>query len=56
MMEKLNFTFTTEEINVVMNALGAQPYTQVFQLVNNIQNQAQSQLTAAPVNAPEKAE
>jgi dihydroxyacetone kinase len=55
-MEKLNFTFTTEEINVVMNALGAQPYTQVFQLINNIQNQAQAQLTTAPVDVPEKTE
>jgi hypothetical protein len=32
------------EINTILGALGAQPYTQVFQLVTKIQQQAQEQL------------
>jgi predicted ATPase len=32
------------EVNIILGALGAQPYTQVFQLVTKIQQQAQEQL------------
>jgi hypothetical protein len=34
------------EINTILASLGAQPYTQVFQLVTKIQQQAQEQLKA----------
>jgi hypothetical protein len=32
------------EVNTILGALVAQPYTQVFQLVTKIQQQAQDQL------------
>ena len=51
MEQNLNFTFTAEETNLVMNALASQPYSQVFKLISNIQRQAEAQLTP-----PEKTE
>jgi hypothetical protein len=41
----MKLELTIDEINAVLSALGAQPYTQVFQLVAKIQQQAQAQLT-----------
>jgi len=51
MEQKLNFTFTADEANVVLNALASQPYNQVVKLISNIQQQAEAQLTP-----PEKTE
>ena len=51
MEQKLNFTLTVDETNVVMNALASQPYSQVVKLISNIQQQAEAQLTP-----PEKIE
>ncbi len=39
---KLNLT--TEQINQILNALAEQPYIQVHELINEIQNQGQAQL------------
>lgn len=44
-MEQLQFTLTRDEANIILNALGQQPYTQVFQLVQKIQAQAAAQLS-----------
>jgi sensor histidine kinase regulating citrate/malate metabolism len=40
----MKIELTLNEINTILGALGAQPYTQVFQLVTKIQQQAQEQL------------
>ena len=51
MEQKLNFTLTVDETNLVLNALGSMPYAQVVKLISNIQQQAEAQLTP-----PEKTE
>ena len=40
----LKFELTEQEANIVLNALAAQPFGQVFQLVAKFQKQAQDQL------------
>jgi hypothetical protein len=45
-MQQLQFTFTLEETNMLLTALGHQSYTQVFQLIQKIQAQASAQLPA----------
>ena len=47
----MKFEFSLDEINVVMNALGRMPYEQVFQLVENIRQQAAPQLADAQAAA-----
>jgi len=46
---KLNLTLP--EINAVLQALGAMPYAQVFELVQKIREQAQAQVSAEQENA-----
>ena len=46
-MNEINLTFTLEEVNSVLNALGAQPYTQVQPLIAKIQTQGSAQLQAS---------
>ena len=46
-MNEINLTFTLEEVNSVLNALGAQPYTQVQPLIAKIQTQGSTQVQAA---------
>lgn len=40
----MKFELTTEQINQILNALAQQPYIQVHELINTIQQQGQSQL------------
>ena len=40
----MKFEFTIEELNIIMAALGRMPYEQVFQLVENVRNQAAPQI------------
>lgn len=40
----IELTLTIEEVNQLLSALGQRPYQEVFQLINKIQQQAQSQL------------
>ena len=40
----MNITFTEQELNIVLNALAQRPFAEVFQLVGNIQTEAQEQL------------
>lgn len=42
----MKIELTVPEINAVLQALGAQPYAQVFALIENIRAQAQSQMAA----------
>lgn len=45
----MKLDLTVNEINLILQALGNAPYVQVFELVQKIREQAQSQ---AQVNAP----
>ena len=40
----MNLTFNEQELNIVLNALAQRPFAEVFQLVNKIQEQVQSQV------------
>ena len=46
-MNEINLTFTLEEVNTLLNALGAQPYAQVQPLIAKIQTQGSTQVQAA---------
>ena len=43
-MKELKLTLTLEECNALLEALGAQPFKQVHQLISKIQTQATGQL------------
>ena len=43
-MNDLKFTFTLDEINLILESLGEQPYVKVSQLIAKIQQQASTQL------------
>jgi len=51
-MEKLKINLTIEEVNKVLEALGNMPYARVYELVQNIQQQAQSQLKGVDIQQP----
>lgn len=44
MENNLKFQFSVDQVNVIMEALSRMPYAQVFQLIAELQKQAQSQL------------
>jgi len=46
---KLNLT--TEQVNQILNALAQQPYIQVHELINTIQQQGQAQMQLVDANA-----
>ena len=46
-MNKIKPTLTLEEVNALLDALGAQSFKQVHQLITKIQTQATSQLQDA---------
>ena len=43
-MGEIELKLTVDEVNVVLDALGHQPFASVYQLVNKIQQQASGQL------------
>ena len=43
-MKTINVQLTVEEVNTILNALGTLPFGQVYELIQNIQNQATPQL------------
>lgn len=47
----MKIDLTLSEINAVLQALGAMPYAQVFELVQKIREQAQAQVSAEQENA-----
>ena len=56
-MDKITLTITLEEANVLLDALGSQPFKQVHQLIAKIQSQATNQLqnqNEQPDSASEK--
>ena len=51
--QTLDLNLTVAEVNLVLEALGAQPFARVAGLIQNLQKQAQAQLTSgseAPSN------
>ena len=50
--QKLSLNLSIEEINLILSALGKEPYANVFQLVQNIQQQANIQLTEPATTSP----
>lgn len=47
----MKLDLTLPEINAVLQALGAMPYAQVFELVQKIREQAQAQVSVEQENA-----
>ena len=47
MTNLVKLEFDVPQLNIILNALGTQPYAQVFKLVEKIQQQAQEQLKGA---------
>lgn len=45
-MQDIQLQLTLDEVNLILNALGNLPYSQVFQLIQKIDSQAVSQLQA----------
>jgi hypothetical protein len=50
----MKFEFTIEELNTIMTALGRMPYEAVFQLVENIRQQAGPQIQQAQAATTEE--
>lgn len=46
-MPAINLKLTLDEVNIILEALGQQPYVKVSQLIGNIQQQATAQLERA---------
>lgn len=60
-MQTLQLSLSIDEVNLILEALGQQPYRTVHQLIANIHQQAQMQMQppvsgkpAAPVDKPKK--
>lgn len=53
-MKEIKLNLTIEEANQILDALGAQPFNKVFQLIGKIQQQAGEQLNQNGKVAPEK--
>lgn len=47
-MKEITLTLTVEETNQILDALGQQPFKEVFNLIGKIQNQAAAQLSDLP--------
>ena len=45
-MKDIQLTLTLEEVNTLLNALGDQPYNQIYLLIAKIQSQGSTQLQA----------
>jgi hypothetical protein len=45
-MQEIKLNLSIAETNLILEALGQMPYVRVFELIANIQQQAQAQLSA----------
>ena len=54
-MKDIQLTLSLEEVNILLNALGTQPYTQVQQLITKIQAQGSTQVQATQNGQAEEA-
>ena len=46
-MKELNIKLSINELNLILEALGHQSYIKVFELIDNLQNQAKAQLNGS---------
>lgn len=46
-MKEVNLTLTINELNLVLEALGNQPYIRVYELIGKLQDQARAQLNGS---------
>jgi hypothetical protein len=44
-MNEISLTLNVNEVNIILDALGAKSYIAVFELIGKIQQQAEQQLT-----------
>ncbi|SDT12775.1 hypothetical protein SAMN05216490_2547 [Mucilaginibacter mallensis] len=54
-MKEITLTFSLDEINTVLEALGGKSYVSVFALIEKIQAQAQAQLANSEASEEQKA-
>jgi len=47
---ELNFKFSVEEVNAILQALGARPYAEVQMLIAKIKDLGEAQIAAATSN------
>ena len=52
----MKLQLTTDEVNQILNALAQQPYIQVHELINTIQQQGQQQLQQPAAGEPQAAQ
>jgi len=43
-MKEIHLTLTVDEINIIFEALGDQPFSKVFELIGKINDQANTQM------------
>lgn len=55
-MNKIKLEFDIDETNLILEALGQQPFARVFQLIGRIQEQARAQLAGAGEGRGERSE
>ncbi len=53
-MDQLQLTLTIDEINLILDSLGQQPFVKVHQLISKIQQQAQQQLNSKEGTSTQK--
>lgn len=53
---KIQLELSVTDVNLILEALGEQPFKSVFGLVGRLQSQARSQLQSPPVEAGEPAD
>ena len=52
--QTVTLNLSVDETNVILNALGQQPYVQVAQVITNIHNQYAAQVVPQAPAAPQK--
>ncbi|MEO1451980.1 MAG: hypothetical protein AAFV07_20785 [Bacteroidota bacterium] len=52
-MEKITLTLTLDETNLILKALGEQPFNSVYELIGKIQHQATDQLQDSDAPTPD---
>lgn len=52
---KIRLELTIPEVNQILDALGRLPYAEVYELIDNLRQQAQPQIGLGPVAAPAEA-
>lgn len=50
-MQELNVQLTIDELNVILESLGSQPYLRVYELIAKLHQQAQVQLQQEPASS-----